>query len=194
MVYRVKPGSKKLTEKQRAAINAYFENGYNKKNALLQAGYSLKMAENGTDQVFRAPRVKAEIKRRMTNVDKKADLTVELLIKQLMRRMFSGDTLAEYKVVQPDGTLTWDFTGAPPEVLALVSELSVEFYTEGRGPGAVEVKKFRVKEPDVQQAIMALARHMGMFNDSLEVKGDLVSRLQAGREQSRQANEDEEKE
>jgi phage terminase small subunit len=177
-----------LTDQEKVMISAYFENGFEMKNAMLQAGYAESTSDKLSTKIFGRAHVQAEMARRRKRMAKKAELSQDMLIQQLMRRMFSGDTLAKYKKVQPDGSLAWDFTGATAEELALLTELGVDFYTEGRGEGAVVVKKFRVKEPDVQQAIMALARHLGMFNDSLEVKGSIIERLQAGRARVRQEN------
>ena len=56
-------------------------------------------------------------------------------------------------------------------------------YTEGRGAGAREVKRIRVKLHDKLRALEALGRHLGMFNDSITVKGEveLIEKIQAGR-------------
>ena len=47
----------------------------------------------------------------------------------------------------------------------------------------MDITKFKVTEPDVQAALMALGRHFGMFTDKVEVTegGSVTERIQAGR-------------
>jgi len=166
------------------AINAYFENGFKKTKALITAGYAKTTATLRPGVVFDHPLVVAEIERRKAKMAKKHELTQDWIIERFMKLANAGETLAKFKVVQADGSLMWDFNDANEEELALVQELGVEYYTEGRGKEAIEVKKFRVKQPDVHAALIALARHLGLFNDTIEIKGSLVERIQAGRDRA----------
>ncbi len=184
-------GREKLTPHQSRAIDAYFENGGKQRDAMRAAGYAESTATNFQVSVFQHPAVVAEIARRRKKLAKKHELTQDWIIERYMQLADAGKTLAKFKKVQEDGTLMWDFTEATEEDLALVSELGVDFYTEGRGPGAIDVKKFKIKTPDVQAALTALSRHLGLFNDSLEVKGDLAARIQAGRARAFAVEEDE---
>jgi len=184
---RYTPGSRqptKLTARQSAMLDAYFENGFAKKAAMLTAGYSEKTASFAQSMVWNKPLIQKEIARRKKKLAKKHELTQDWIIERFMRLALSGETLAKFKTVQSDGSLAWDFTGATEEELSVITELGVDFYTEGRGKGAIQVKKFRVKHPDVQAALTALARHLGLFNDSIELKGSLAERIQAGRDRA----------
>ena len=174
----------KLSDLHRATIDAYFLNAFNQERAMLTAGYAKSTARHYPKTVFDRPDVKAEIARRQARTAKKHNLSEDWVIERLMKLAMSGDILAPYKHVQEDGTITWDFTDAPEEDLALVRELKTEVYQEGRGKDAVNVKKFQVKEPDIHGALIALARHLGLFNDKLEITGSLAERLQAGKKQA----------
>jgi phage terminase small subunit len=176
---------KMISDKMMAAIEAYFDNGFNKKDALLTAGYAKTTATNFPSKVFGREDVKAEIEARKMRRAQRHDVNQDWVISRFMKLAMSGETLAKFKKVQEDGSLGWDFTGATEEELAVVTELGVDYYTEGRGNNAREVKKFRVKHPDMQAALVALARHLGLFNDSLEVTSDVSEKIAAGRARAR---------
>jgi hypothetical protein len=107
-------------------------------------------------------------------------------VHQFRERAMAGHTLAKFKIIQSDGSLAWDFTGATRTELALVEDMGVEFARTGRGPNAIDVTKFKMKLPDAQAALTSLARHLGFFNDSIEVKGSLADRIKAAKEQAYQ--------
>ncbi len=193
MVYK---SAKKLNDRQRAAIDAYFENGFEIKAALLSAGYSPITAQKAPGKVWYVPVIQEEIERRRQKLAEKHEVTQDWLIQEFVKRATSGQTLAKFKIVQKDGTLAWDFTGATPEELALVGDLTATFEKLGRGKDAIDVKKFGIKEPDAQAALMALGRHLGFFNDKIEVTGSLAERIKQARHQGYQPgkSDDENKE
>jgi len=172
---------KKCTFRQLRAIDHFFANGGNKKLAMLSAGYSESTARYNSGAWYDKPRVQQEINRRQKALSKKHDLNADWVIQRMMRLATAGEVLAPYKRIDREGMLFWDFTGASEEELALVSELSVDIITEGEGEDRSIVKKFKIKYPDAMQALMALARHLGLLNDKLELSGSLSERIQAGR-------------
>lgn len=185
-----KKNKKGLTPRQLLAINEYFTNGFVKKDALLAAGYSEKTANHNPHGVFENPPFKAEVDRRLALMQEEYEVTEEWLRKRYKFYAQAGEILAKYKVVTKDGKLDWDFTGATEEELSLVEELGVDFYTEGRGKNARNVKKFRIKAVDSIAALDRLARHIGFFNDKLEITGSLGERLAKGRERAYNRNKD----
>jgi len=176
--------AKPLDPKHHLVLDYYFDNGFSKKEALLSAGYAESTANNFAAKVFDREDVQKEIKLRQKKLAKKFQLTQDWLIKRFLRQATAGDTLARFKKIEEDGSLSWDFTGATKDDLALIQELGVDFYTEGRGKNAKKVKKFKIKTPDEQAALMALGRHLGFFHDKVEIVGSLAERIQAGREQA----------
>lgn len=177
-----------LLPMQILAIDAYFENDFVKKDAMLTAGYSLKTATGNPQSVFDKPLVVAEIARRHAKLAKKHEVTQDWVIERYKAIADAGMLLAKFKKVGADGELYWDFTGATPEDLAVVNELATEIYTEGKGPRAEKIKKFKIGISDPKAALDSLARHLGMFNDKLDVTvgASLVERLQAGRNRTKQ--------
>lgn len=180
----------RLTEKQRRAIEAYLTNGNKIGEALRTAGYSEQTVRQSSTAWF-APRLQEELERRRQEVAKNAKLTPEWVLERLMERADAGRILAEFKRIDEDGQLYWDFTGADKKALALVSAIGVEFIKSGRGKGSIDITKTKVQEPDIGGAIRDLMRHLGMFNDKLEVTGSMADRIREARDYARRAGEPE---
>jgi len=184
-VYKRTP--RPLTHKQRKLVDEYFVD-FNKSAAARRAGYSVSSVEEPKHRGkgFEHPAVKKEIERRQAKVQAKYDLNEDWVIQRLMRIADAGAILAKFKKVEPDGTLSWNFKGATQEELAVINDLSVETYVEGRGDGAREVKKFKIGVSDVKGALDSLCRRLGLFQDKMQLSGDaaLVERLQNARTRS----------
>lgn len=150
------------------------------RGAMLAVGYSKSTAKDGY-QFFKDPAVQAYMAERQAVIRQTAGVTPDHLIEKLKKIAF-GD-LSRFIKPQTDGTLKYDFRDASPEELALISELSVDMYQEGRGEGSVPIKKFRVGTRDQLRAIEILGRMIGAFNDSVTLNvGGVVDRLQAARQ------------
>jgi len=173
---------KKLKDNHLVAAQAYLTNGFVKSEAMRTAGFSEQTCKSRVGLVFDREDVKAYIAEAQAEAAKKFELDQDWIVRRLMSLAMAGETLAKFKVVQADGSLMWDFSGATEEELSVVTELGVEFYTEGRGEDSVEVKKFRVKHPDVHAALVSLGKHLGIFTDKVEIAGgSLEDRITAGR-------------
>lgn len=169
-------------------VDFYFTNGFNKKQALISAGYAEGTAHSISNRVFDLPQVKQEIEKRMDDLAKKAGVSAQWVVDHLVAIANSGYTLAPYKKVQEDGSLMLDLTGAPPEVLALI-DVAVDHYVE-TGDNYREVKKSKMSVPESKGALDSLARHLGMFKDSVDVNHTMsvTDRLMKGRERVRKLN------
>lgn len=173
----------KLNDRYMLLVDKYFELKFDQTAAVAAAGFKSK-ANAYSARLFRRPEIQAEIAKRQKRLREKHELTQDWVIERLMAIADSGRVLAKYKIPQPDGTLAWDFRDATEEDLAAISELSVDFYTEGKGDKAEQIKKFKVSVSDPKGALDSLARHLGLFNDKMTVQGEvsLVERLQKGRD------------
>jgi hypothetical protein len=136
--------------------------------------------------VFDKPSVAAEIKRRQAMLRKKHDLDEDWVIQRMMRIADSGEILARFKKVTKDGKLDWDFTGATQDELAAINELTVTT-TTARGETTT---KFKVGSDSPKGALDSLMRKMGMFQDNLNVSGEmsLTERITAGRNRVNKGN------
>ena len=180
------PKKKPLSEKYIRTIEFYFENGFNKQEAMLSAGWAEVTAKTDTTRFFTREDVKEEIARRQAKLAKKHELTTDWIITRLKRISNASEALTKFKKVDEDGNLYWDFTGATQEDLKVISEFITESYKDGRGKNAKIVRKFKLKARDEKGALDSLARIKGMFDDKMTVEGELslVERLQRGRKRA----------
>lgn len=181
----------KLTDQQKLMVSNYLANGFKKKKAMLDAGY----AEGSTlkpERIFGKPTVKAEIERQQNELIKRNEVDADWVISRLRDRADCGNLLAKFKRVDPDGQLFWDFTDATQFELSLVQAVGVEFGRSGRGEGAIDITRSKVELPDAHAALMALARHLGLFDDKLTVQGSIADSIAEGRAYARKAAMDKE--
>lgn len=176
----------KLLASWKRAIDAYMENGGNKRQALLTAGFGETTAHGNPASVFNKPEVIEEIRRRKQLLEITYELTEDWVIQRLMRLANSGEILAPFRKKHRDGSLYWDFTDATEQELSVISGMTVDTYVEGKGAEAQTVKKFKIDVPDPKGALDSLARKLGMFKDNVAVTGELslIERIQRGRERA----------
>jgi phage terminase small subunit len=180
-----KKRKKGISLKHLAVVNAYFANDFNAEEAMLQCGYAKTTARGNPHSVFDHPDVKAEIERRRNKMQEKHELTEDWVVKRLMQHGDSHNILAKFKKVDDEGGLFWDFTGATEAELAAISELVVEEKVlVGSEDAGIINRKTKIKGVDSKGALDSLARKLGMFKDSVELKGNvnLIERLHAGRD------------
>ena len=181
-----------LTDKMYRVVVEYFDNGFSKTKALLAAGYSKNTAEHAAFTVFDHPAVVAEIKRRHAQLDSTSQLNKEWIVRRLMDLAESHAVINQFMKVSDDGSLFWDFTGATEKELKYIRGLALDFYTDGKGDFAREVKKFKIDTADPLSVLQTLARIEGLFADRLKLEGDdgVVEALQAARKRANRLTSD----
>ncbi len=181
--YRYPGKDKPISDKMYRVVVEYFDNSFNKRQAMLSAGYSLQTCDHQTAQVFEHPAVKKEIARRHAEKDKTSKIDREWIVSRLMALADGYEKLNQFVKVAEDGSLYWDFKGATEKELKYIRGLSLDFYTDGKGDFARTVKKFKIDTTDPLAVLNTLARIEGLFADRLKLEGDdgVIEALQAGR-------------
>lgn len=172
--------SEKLTPRQLKACNNRLK-GMDKKQAMLDAGYT-KASAQSSYKFFEQPVVKEYLDYRMNNMVERNQVSEDWIIQRLYQIAAAnpGDLLE----FDAEGKTFINWKKLTPEMRAAIGGLEQHEYLEGRGPQAVPVRKLKMKERDALRALDMLARIHGMYNDKVEVTGEmsLVNRLQRGRE------------
>lgn len=173
----------KLTLKQRKLVNEYFKNGGHKTNAMKSAGIGGgDLYRHTNTSVFNQPAVKREVERRIARMEKKYELDEDWVVQRFMRiaDANTGDILM--KLQDND----FDLSVLTSDERYAIEELSDEMEYVGRGDNKIRVRKTKVKTKSNLQALTALARKLGMFNDKVSITGEisLVDRIQAGRKRA----------
>ena len=171
-----------ISERHLQVVDNYFSNGFNKYQAMKDAGYEETTAYHGHGRVFRTPSVVMEIARRRLEMRQRQSINDERVLQEYANIAFSS--LGDLMQYDDDGSAYLDFSLMTPNMQAAVSEFTVEEYTEGRGEGAEKVKRIKIKLGDKKGALDALAKHLGLLSDTnVTVVADsaLVAALTAGR-------------
>ena len=159
-----------LTPKQSQFVAEYLID-LNATQAAIRAGYSTDSARDIGYENLTKPDIQDAIAQAMQQRAERTQVTAD-------------QVLQEYaKVAFLDIRRLFDETGSikPVEELddrtaAAVSGLEVEELFEGRGEKRKHIGRLhKIKLADKMRALEGLARHLGMFNDSLEVKGKIQS-------------------
>ncbi len=95
---------KKLSLKQTMVLNYWFAGGCgSKSDAMRKAGYTEQTATKTQAAYFARPEMVAEIERRRKQIIEDHRLTLEWVVKRLMRIADSGIVMAKFKKVTDDG-------------------------------------------------------------------------------------------
>lgn len=173
-----------LTHKRRKVVDAYMKS-FNKKQALLEAGYSLSMASTRSNDVFGDPAVEAEIQRRQKLASYRSDVTLDWIIERL--KMIADANLGDCLDIFSDGSAKINFTKLTPSLKKSLNKFSVSEKKDGRGLGAGKIIESKIGLSDQLKALELLVRHLGLSKEktALEVSGEvsLVEQLHRGRSQ-----------
>ena len=108
------------------------------------------------------PDIAAAIEKAKAKRAERTELTSDMVVDELRKIGFAN--MADYMKSTPLGDPYLDFSALTPAQTAALSEVTVEDYVEGRGEDARQVKRVKFKLHDKQAALVALARHLGMFD------------------------------
>ena len=165
-----------LDERHRRAVSAFLK-GMNKTNALKEAGYSDSFIKNqGGHSIFKRPDVIKEIERRQNIMSTKAEVDANWVISRL--KSIADANLNDILVPDEEGVGKIDLRKLTPDLKRALVGYNVD--------GLNGTRKMTIKLSDKLRALEMLARHLGLFNDRLELEGEmsLVERLQEGRKRS----------
>ena len=168
----------KLSSRLQKAINFYIKDP-NWKKALEDAGYSPVTALKKHTELFR--KAEPEIRKRQKKVAERANLSAEYIIGKYMDLL--ENDLSRFIRKDKNGNPYYDFTDATTEDFRVISELTVDKMQKGRGDTAVPVERVRIKEYDKLRILEALGKHLGLFTENVNIKGDisLAERIRAAR-------------
>lgn len=159
---------KKLTPKQRRFVLEYLVD-LNATQAAIRAGYSRRTAEWIGPQLLTKTHVAAEIEKVMAERAKRTGITADRVLKELARIGF----LDIRKAFNIDGSLK-PLDELDDDTAAAIVGIEVN---EMREDGVFVGYAKKIKLADKIAALEKIARHLGMFNDKLTLKGDAENPL-----------------
>jgi len=160
----------RLTKKQKAFVDEYLID-LNATKAAIRAGYSEKTARSIGQENLTKPDIQSAIEDAMDELEKRTEITQDRVLQEYARLAFSN--MLDFISIQGDGTAFVDLSGLDADQAAAISEIIVDEYKDGAGDDARDVKRVKIKLIDKKGALDSVARHLGMFNDTLNIKGNL---------------------
>ena len=158
----------KLTAKQIRFVDEYLVD-FNATQAAIRAGYKAKTAHVIGAENLRKPKIAEEIARRQKDLQRRTEISQDCVVKELARIAFADATdyvQVETRTVEKnDGTELSYQTVTLTETAELSADQRAAIAGIKQGTNGVEVKLH-----DKIKALELLGRHIGMFNDKLEVK------------------------
>ena len=149
-----------LNEKQKRFVSEYIID-LNAKQAAIRAGYSPKGAEPQASRLLSNAKIQVEIAKAMEDREKRTGITQDRVLAELSAIAFAKAT--DYVEIDDDGAVkikaTASLTDEQKKAIAGIKE----------GANGIEVKLV-----DKTKALEMLSRHLGLFNDKLNVNVEAV--------------------
>ncbi len=172
---------KKVTKKETMAIQALFDNGFSDKRAAMdKANYA---KDTHPNKVFDRPSVKLEIAGRQKALARRHDINQDKIIEELIKVGFHG--VGDLIQVDKLGNATLDFTKLTDAHRAGIKSFTTKVYTDGKGPGAKEVKETKIEFISKLTALEAISKHLGLFEKDDSGSKDLIDALLRARKRIR---------
>lgn len=153
-----------LTPKQRRFVAEYLMD-LNGTQAAIRAGYSKRTAAFIAAENLKKPYIAREIQKAMDERAERTGVSAERVLQEIARIAFFDLR----KAFNPDGSLR-PISDMDDETAAVVASLDVTELLDGDGMPTGRLKKIRFA--DKLGALTLLARHLGMLNDKVTLKGD----------------------
>jgi hypothetical protein len=106
--------------------------------------------------------IAAEIEKARIKRAERTELTQDWVVEEL--RKIAGANMLDYMKSTPAGDPYLDFSALTRDQGAVLAEVTVEDFVDGRGEDARAVKRVKFKLHDKRAALVDLGRHLGMFD------------------------------
>jgi phage terminase small subunit len=157
-----------MTPKQQRFVEEYLVD-LNATQAAIRAGFSKATAEQQGHQLLKKTSVAEAIKKTMDDRAKRTGITADRVLEELGKIAFYNP--GRVFGVDKDGLPYIDFSEATEDDWRVVAEVTNETTRKAipEGDGYETTTKVKVKHQCKLQALNSIARHLGMFNDKIDV-------------------------
>lgn len=147
-----------MTPKQQRFVEEYLID-LNATQAAIRAGYSAKTAQEQSSRLLSNAMVAAAITKRRATLTDKAQVTQEQIVAEFVRMGFYDPA---------------SIAGQPMSGPADIPNLPEDVRRAIVGWGWDKAGNFTLKLADKNAALVNLGRHLGMFTDKVETKGEMT--------------------
>lgn len=173
-------GRDRLTAKQRAFVTEYLVD-LDHTAAARRAGYTGEYLSRAAWELVRKPHVAAAIEEQLTAREQRTRITADRVLAEYAKIAF-----ADIGQIFDEAGELLTIHAMPPDIRAAIASFELE--TSERGEGAV-LNIAKIKMLDKLGALGQVGRHLGLFNDKLELSGkvDVANSILAARQRLRAA-------
>ena len=151
-------------QKREAFLQEYLKD-LNGQAAAIRAGYSKKTAaRQAYDILNKDDEAKARLQELIEARNDRTKISQDDVVHELAKIAFGG--LGRFIKRTAAGDPFIDISDVEDADLNLLSEVTIEDFTDGRGEDARDVRKIKIKTLDRLSALDKLARHLGVYADS----------------------------
>lgn len=160
-----------LTAKQQAFVREYLID-LNATQAAVRAGYSEKTAKEIGHENLTKPHIAEAIAAAQEQRAARTEITADMVLREYAKLAFANIT--DYVKVAEHETMS----GGEPVTFTRVEVFGTDGIPADKMAAVSEIKETKegiaVKLHDKKGALDSLARHLGMFNDKLQIEGKVV--------------------
>lgn len=168
-----------MNERQKRFADEYLID-LNAEAAAIRAGYSPRYARGNAHKLVAKGCIKDYIAERMEEREKRTEITQDRVLLELSYIAFSKATdyanVVEKPLKDEEGNQLYDSNG-DPVMFRTVEPVLTENLTEEQKRAIAVIKKgrdgFEIKPYDKQRALELIGKHLGMFTDTVELKGNV---------------------
>lgn len=159
-----------MTPKQTRFVQEYLVD-LNGKQAAIRAGYSAKTAKAMGCENLTKPDLQAAIAEGQAVIAEKLEVTAEDVARELALLGFV-DMGTYMRLGAGETTVSLDWTNLPEGATRCIQEITQEEHTGGKGHETGQIRRTKFKLYDKKGSLELLGRHLGMFNDKLNLGVD----------------------
>ena len=153
-----------MNARQKRFVLEYLKDG-NAKQAYIRAGYAPKAAEVCASQLLRIPKVAEAVSAGQDRIMLRLEVSAERVLREVMLVAFAN--MRNYMSFE-NGEARLDFSDMNLMKSAVIAELTIDQYTEGRGEDVRTVKRTRFKLADKVRGLELLGKYLKLWTDKFE--------------------------
>ncbi len=157
-----------LNPKQEAFVQNYLLT-MNATEAAKLSGYSTKTAKAIGSSLLKNPNVAAAVNRERDRLADRYDVNLERVVRELARIAFSS--MADFMKPGADGSPVLDFSALTADQSAVLQEVTVEDFKDGRSDQR-QVRRTKFRKESKIAALELLGKYLGMFRDQVHHSHD----------------------
>lgn len=130
-------------------------------------GARAKSAEASSSRLLGNAKVRKRVEELKAAGAERAEVSIAEVLREL--KLIGFANMRDYIRIGSDGDPHFDMSELDRDQAAVISELMVEDFKDGRGDDARDVRRIKFKLHDKRAALVDIGKHLGMFKEKIDV-------------------------